>query len=424
LLRATLGPDSQLDGKAVQQAIVQAIKSLAPAPDVPLTVRIRRTYDILSLRYIQNLTQEQAAARLGITPRHLRREQQDATDTLARWLWEQRPGAIDDGVLTGVTVAPALDEPAEWRSQIRQEIASLRENAPSAVASVEKSVRSVVELESALAARHGVQIEMDAVLPDLMVAVHPTALRQILITAIGQLLSHMKEGTIRIQSASAAGEVRITISGQSARPTEVEQSIALADLVAELGGSLRSESHPDRADLKMTGDQRPETGGRSTRTFSCAVASPSSLLPPAWIYDLEIAFPAAHKATVLVVDDNLDLVHFYQRYIEGTRYQIVHLALGQIVLSALADIASDVIVLDVMLPDIDGWELLTQLRQHPSFRHIPIIVCSVIRQEELALALGAALYLPKPVRRREFIRALNQASATGMTSPTNTGAAC
>ena len=67
------------------------------------------------------------------------------------------------------------------------------------------------------------------------------------------------------------------------------------------------------------------------------------------------------------------------------------------------------IVLDVMLPDpaIDGWELLAQLHEHPETRSIPVIICSVIRERQLALSLGAASYLPKPVRRKDFIEALD-----------------
>ena len=68
----------------------------------------------------------------------------------------------------------------------------------------------------------------------------------------------------------------------------------------------------------------------------------------------------------------------------------------------------DVIVLDVMLPDVDGWKLLTYLREAPISLDIPIIVCSVIKEEELALALGAERFLAKPVRPRLFVETLNQ----------------
>ena len=65
-----------------------------------------------------------------------------------------------------------------------------------------------------------------------------------------------------------------------------------------------------------------------------------------------------------------------------------------------------------MLPDMDGWELLAHLYEHPATRAIPIVVCSVIREEELALELGAAVYVPKPVRHGDLLAALDQALAT------------
>mgnify|MGYP001111695391 CR=1 FL=1 len=66
----------------------------------------------------------------------------------------------------------------------------------------------------------------------------------------------------------------------------------------------------------------------------------------------------------------------------------------------------DLVVLDVMLPDTDGWRLLMHLRQHPLTRSTPVIICSVVQESDLASSLGAALYLSKPVRPRQFIQAL------------------
>jgi CheY-like chemotaxis protein len=123
----------------------------------------------------------------------------------------------------------------------------------------------------------------------------------------------------------------------------------------------------------------------------------------------EVRLPSTDKGVmVLVVDDNLDLVNFYRNYTTDTRYQIVHLSEGKHLFETVADLRPDIIVLDVMLPDVDGWELLTYLHEHPDTRAIPVIVCSVVKREELASALGATLYLPKPVRRRQFIQALDQ----------------
>jgi CheY-like chemotaxis protein len=64
--------------------------------------------------------------------------------------------------------------------------------------------------------------------------------------------------------------------------------------------------------------------------------------------------------------------------------------------------------LDAMLPGTDGWELLGRLREHPSTRHIPIIICTILPQEQLAHTLGAAGFLRKPVKQEEFLKLLDQ----------------
>ena len=66
------------------------------------------------------------------------------------------------------------------------------------------------------------------------------------------------------------------------------------------------------------------------------------------------------------------------------------------------------ILLDIMMPQRDGWTLLGQLREHPDTHAIPVIVCSILPQEQLALVLGAAAFLRKPVSRADLLRALAQ----------------
>jgi CheY-like chemotaxis protein len=124
----------------------------------------------------------------------------------------------------------------------------------------------------------------------------------------------------------------------------------------------------------------------------------------------------ASKVNVLVVDDNPDLVHFFRRYAVGTRYEVAALGGGERIFETVQALAPQIIVLDVMLPDRDGWELLSQLHEHPATRSIPVIVCTVVREEELALTLGASLYVAKPVGRQAFIQALDQVLSRAATA--------
>ena len=61
-----------------------------------------------------------------------------------------------------------------------------------------------------------------------------------------------------------------------------------------------------------------------------------------------------------------------------------------------------------MLPDIDGWDMLGRLRAHPKTSDKPVVVCTIMPQEQLALALGAAAFLQKPVSRETLLAELDR----------------
>ena len=75
-------------------------------------------------------------------------------------------------------------------------------------------------------------------------------------------------------------------------------------------------------------------------------------------------------------------------------------------LALAQELSPAIIVLDVMMPEQDGWTLLGQLRVHPQTRDIPVIIYTILAQEELALALGAADFIRKPVSQGAFLQLL------------------
>lgn len=373
LLSAVLGCSREQGYESVQAALAQSVRTLRPAPEVPSGARVRRVYEVLAYRYLEKLTQEETAERLAMSSRHLRREQKTAVRLLGERLWTQREPRTP--LAEGDVQAPEaeLDVGAsDWRSQVRLEMASLQKSAPDSVADVAEAVRSVVELARPLASKHGVGLGLGSVQPDLVAMAHPSALRQILLGAIIQLMGTMSGGRIELSARSEVNRLQIIIAADRVIADGLTNGYPADELLAAAGGWM--------------------TCRRDGEAFALCVA-----------------FPVARDVRVLVVDDNEDLVHFYRRYTTGTRYQVIHVAEGKRVFDAIEATTPDIIVLDVMLPDIDGWDLLTQIHAHPETRSLPIIVCSVVRQEELALALGATLYVPKPVRRQQFITCLDEA---------------
>ncbi|MCX7681608.1 MAG: response regulator [Anaerolineae bacterium] len=389
-LCAALGCSIQDGALAVQAIILRAIKDLEPPSDTPLTAHTRQAYDLLHNRFVLRLTQEETADRMHISRTSVHRAQRTAVHVLARKLWEkclaQQMGESEE------TAEDLNAQASDWHTQMERELAALQASAPHAVSYVEETINSVLKLREALASPPEAHVEVESVQPGLVAAIHPSVLRQILIAAIRRMAHYTSTGPIAIFARLEDGNVKITLTSTVAtgdkRPTE---SDLVRDLLVPPGVQVEAHVNGDRAFL--------------------------------WV-----GLPSTGKVTVLVVDDNPDMARFYRRSAEKTSYHIVHTGEGQNLFETIAATAPDIIVLDVMLPDIDGWELLTRLHQDPATRSIPVVVCTVVREEELALSLGAACYLPKPVRSREFIEALDrvlaQAPARASRLPANNAATC
>ncbi|MEN6478333.1 MAG: response regulator [Anaerolineales bacterium] len=361
VLARALG-DVGADMVRAREMLLRAIDGMQPGPDVPGDTRAWRLYDILRLRYIEHLTQDETAQRLAITVRHLGREQNAAIEMLAQQLVAQEGAAsIADtsGRLSGVS------------EQVEAEVAALGAHKQDAVASVLPALEEALALTKSWSARRGVTVRLASVDPNAAVIVHPSVLHQILIAVVSYLVRSLEGGTVDLSAEESASEVLLRAV---ARPAVVEPPAewVAAELIETQGGSLET-----------------------------SIASDGTVL--------QIALPSTRSVKVLVLDDNPDLVHYYGLCLAGTIYRMVHLAEGRRVFEVLARERPGAIVLDLMLPDVDGWELLTQLHEHPASRGIPVIVCSVVHEEELALALGATACVNKPVRRQQLLAALDDA---------------
>jgi CheY-like chemotaxis protein len=377
-LWAATGCDPEQGVECVQAAIIRAINSLQPAPDVPAHTRIRRLYDLLHMRYVQRLTSEETAQRLNITSRHLRREQQEAITVLVRRLTEEvRRGITPVGRPGSTPVTPVIDEeasqdqPPTWHAQLQQEMLSLQKSAPGSLADIGEALLGALEVGQTLAAKRGIVLSFGDIEPGLRATIHPSALRQALVASIGTLARNMSGGEITSEAKRTGERIAISITGQPVHGEKPSDAGLIGEIVAARGGSFEVQ----------TGDGRV--------TFRLSLLS-------------------ADEIVVLVVDDNADIVHFYRRYTADTRYRIVHMGQGLRVLETAESVTPHIIVLDIMLADMDGWQLLTQLHEHPATCRVPVIVCSVIKQDELALALGAVACLAKPVWRNDFVEALDR----------------
>ena len=122
---------------------------------------------------------------------------------------------------------------------------------------------------------------------------------------------------------------------------------------------------------------------------------------------------------IMVVDDEPNIIELARLYLEREGYQVDGIGNGEDALSRLGDINPDLVVLDVMLPDIDGFEVCRQLRTKSD---VPILMLTARREDIdkiLGLELGADDYFTKPFNPRELVarvKAILRRYQTGMKS--------
>jgi CheY-like chemotaxis protein len=264
-----------------------------------------------------------------------------------------------------------VDQLADWQSQITRELAILREVNPNAVADIGEAIEEVGNLGSTLLIKHDVELRVPFVQSDLNARIHPSVLHQTLLSAIGRLAQYAKGGEIAVFAGLENGNVKLTFvtsttTDKIPKKQEIDQHIIVPENT--------------KVDVQIDGDN----------VF------------------LSITLSAFGKNVILVVDDNTDMIDLYQRSTEGTTYLIIPAFEGRSLFEKIKTYHPQIIVLDVMLPDIDGWKLLMRLHENPDTQSIPVIVSTVVREKELALLLGATAYLAKPVRPHQFVEALDR----------------
>jgi len=120
--------------------------------------------------------------------------------------------------------------------------------------------------------------------------------------------------------------------------------------------------------------------------------------------------PPIHKA--LIVEDSDESANHIARYLGELGITVLIHSQGEGTIEVVQKFKPDVIILDILLPHISGWEVLVQLKENPETQSLPVVVVSVVDDPTQALELGAYDYLLKPVSRPQLQSVLSQLFAT------------
>lgn len=360
--------------RRLHHILLSLIEELDPGPQVPAFSDEWRRHRLMVLRYVKCLKPQAVADQLVISLRHYYRVHRAAIEDVAGILWDRyvvhqsTPQEMDQ-------VAQGKEETSLTRLELlRLEAARIAQ--ADRYTGIGDVVDGVFPLLREMLDQHRLdfQVRLARSLPG--VPMDRSLLRQMLLGILGYLIERAEGATVRLVAQAEEAEVVLSLkveppeAVQAAEQAEVEERLSAFEEIATLTGA----------------HILPMYLGQS-------------------IVGFDVQLPTAER-TVLVVDDNEDVLELFRSYLSPHQYRVITAQTAEDALEKAHQFQPRTITLDLMMSDQDGWDLLQVLLNQPDTCHIPIIVCTVLKQKELALSLGAAAFLEKPITEQVLLSAL------------------
>ena len=265
-----------------------------------------------------------------------------------------------------------------------------------------------------LADKKGLRLETDV--PSLAIVADRGRLRQILYNLVSNAIKFTHTGgRVRITAEATADGYRFSVSdtGVGIAPHDLP---AIFEEFRQVGSD---EGREGGTGLGLALAQRligahggrigvDSTVGQGT-TFS--VTMPMLAVPGREASATRLA-PAvsdpANAHDILVIEDDPSAVRLLREYLEPSGYVIRHAPDGEQGLAMARDRRPGAILLDVLVPRVDGWEVLRSLKADPALDDVPVVMVTVVDERDVGLALGAVDYLVKPVQRDALLASLSR----------------
>lgn len=243
-------------------------------------------------------------------------------------------------------------------------------------------------------------------------------LEQVVVNLLSNACKFTETGSVTVRTRRHAGDLVVSV-------TDTGPGIAAADQddlfvrFKQVGDTLTGKPQGTGLGLPISKeivehhgghvDVESEPGRGTTFAFTLplpiAAAPPTSTEPPVLdartlLRDLRDSLAAQHRSgppLILVVDDHEPVRQLLRQELEGHGYLVHEAADGHEAVRMAHALGPDLVTLDVMMPDVNGFDVAAQLRQDPATMGIPIMIVSVVHDEGRAETVGVDDYLTKPI---------------------------
>jgi signal transduction histidine kinase/DNA-binding response OmpR family regulator len=277
---------------------------------------------------------------------------------------------------------------------------------------LDELIAGVVATIEALVQKRGNRLEV-AMPPDApIMTADVTKVRQTLFNLLSNAAKFTQDGLVRLEVALAGDEVHFTVSDTGIGMSDEQLAGLFEDFVQadasttrKYGGTGLGLAISRRFAEMMNGRIEVEsTVGKGSRFTLCLPLHP----PEAEEVPASMAGTFGGTAsTVLAIDDDPVMLDLMERFLLKEGFQVITAASGKEGLRLARELHPDAITLDVMMPGMDGWAVLGELKADPQLAGVPVVMLTMVDNRTMGFALGVAEYMVKPFDRNRLSEVLH-----------------
>ena len=239
--------------------------------------------------------------------------------------------------------------------------------------------------------------------------------RQVLLNLISNASKFTDEGSITVEAfvqRGSTGKMEALINVIDTGPgISVEDQEKLFKAFSQVDGSATRKSGGSGLGLSICANLIQLHGGKIGVHSDMSNGSTFWFTLPLY-HQPEESIPEG-KRVVLAIDDDPQVISLYERYLNPQGYHVVALTNPLKAKERILELKPFAVTLDIMMPNLDGWAVLTDLKSDPNTRNYPVVICSIIEKAERGFSLGAADYLVKPILEEDLVNVLDRLNKNG-----------